>query len=253
MTVRFSKPPVHEVVIGAYFDPPLHTLRNEHIGILWSRLRDEGFPVVQQHPPLDGQTMGAGEFIMPRFWFMSSDEVTLIQVQKNALLFNWRKGEAEYPGFAAGLKPSFDEYYKILEAFASEELGEREIKIRACELTYIGMIQPCEYWKGPKDTGNLIPSFVTPDWSGRGKGTIAFNCNYSFEPAPGVKLNVSLRAGETADTNSSPILSLEHKAFGNVGCIPKSKAEYWYEQAHEAITECFLGMTSSEIQRKYWV
>jgi hypothetical protein len=36
---------------------------------------------------------------MPRFWLEAEDGTILMQIQKNAFLFNWRKREAQYPHY----------------------------------------------------------------------------------------------------------------------------------------------------------
>ena len=51
MTIKFENPPINELVIGTYFNPPLANLRNEHIGLLWSKFRDE-FPTSHNSPRL---------------------------------------------------------------------------------------------------------------------------------------------------------------------------------------------------------
>jgi len=258
MKVRFKNPPINELVIGAYFDSP--ALRSEHVGLLWSRLRDD-FPIIKQRAPLGALTTGQGaigaisdgELPMPRFWFVSKDDVNLIQVQRDAFLFNWRKRESKYPRFTEHLKPSFDKYYDILETFACEAPSLGNIRIRRCELTYVDLIRPCEYWQGPADTPKLIPPFALPDCGSAHGVASAFDCSYHFEPVSGIQLYVAIRTGEANGDPGSPVLVLEFKALGDVGGIPKSDTDAWCERAHDAIVTCFLNMTSQEIQRKYWI
>ena len=136
MKVRFKNPPINELVIGAYFDPPLTALRNEHIGLLWSQMREE-FPTVEQRPPIGGVaegqeaiiTIGGELMVMPRFWFVSEDEINLIQVQKGAFLFNWRKRKTEYPHFSEHLKPYFDRYFTMFDEFIGEEVNPRASRL----------------------------------------------------------------------------------------------------------------------------
>ena len=260
MNLRFKNPPINELVIGTYFDPPLYALRSEHIGLLWARLRDE-FPTVQQREPLGGwaaahetvMPIGSEFLIMPRFWFISENESNLIQVQKNAFLLNWRKRESEYPHFTEHLKPNFDKYYDVFDEFAREDVGVGDLQIGRCELTYVDLIQPCDYWKGPEDTSKLIPSFVVPDFGSAHGVAPAFDCGYRFEPVAGVQLHVAIRTAEAADDPGSPCLVLEFKAIGDMSGVPKSSTERWYKQAHDTIVACFLNMTSQEIQRTYWI
>jgi hypothetical protein len=52
--------------------------------------------MMSQQPPIGSIIDGPGEvFPLPRFWFVAKDEATLLQVQKNAFLFNWRKNDME--------------------------------------------------------------------------------------------------------------------------------------------------------------
>ncbi|MEN8132936.1 MAG: TIGR04255 family protein [Pseudomonadota bacterium] len=100
MTIRFKKPPINEVVMSTYFNPLIHGLRNEHIGLFWHSVK-ETFPYVSQHPPVGGMdiTMGQDIFPMPRYWMIAADDINLIQIQKNAFMFNWRRREDDYPHY----------------------------------------------------------------------------------------------------------------------------------------------------------
>ena len=265
MKVRFKNPPINELIIGTYFDPQLLALRNEHIGLLWSRLRNE-FPTVEQREPLlnpapDGQglivplPMG-NEFFMPRFWFISEDKTNLLQVQKNAFLLNWRrqKTETEYPHFAEHLKPNFDKYFGIFEEFLQEDVGVADLKIGLCELTYVDVIEPCDYWQGPQDTSGLIPSFTIPNCElTQDALPPTFNCMYHYVLAPDLQLHVTVRCAKATNEPDSPRLILEFRALGPLGGVPKSDTETWYEQAHDAIVDWFLNMTDKEVQRTYWI
>ena len=262
MNVRFKNPPINELVIGAYFDPPLLALRSEHIGLFWERLRDI-FPTVEQREPLSGvaQSPGPGgvvtisnEFLpMPRYWFVSEDNVNLIQVQKNAFLLNWRSRDTDYPHFTEHLKPNFDKYYGIFERFLREDVGEQSVRIGLCELTYVDLIEPCTYWQGPQDTSNVIPSFVLPDCGLGDSVASAFNTVYRYELGPRSQLHVAIRTTEAANEPDSPRLVLEFKALGHLGGVPKSDTASWYSEAHDAIVSRFLNMTSKDVQRIYWL
>ena len=87
MAVTFDKPPLEEVIVGAYFAQPI-PLRSEHVGLFWSEVRKE-LPVIQQQPELPppfGPTqafgfIGPGElYPMPRFFLVSEDKSTLVQI-----------------------------------------------------------------------------------------------------------------------------------------------------------------------------
>ena len=260
MKVRFKNPPINEVVIGAYFDPPLVALRNEHIGLLWSKFRDE-FPTVEQRPPIEinlAQNPNPilpvdDEFmVMPRYWFVSEDEVTLIQVQKNAFLLNWRRRDSEYPHFAENLQPGFVRHYQTFEEFLKKDVCIPVPTVSFCELTYVNMIEPVDYWQGPQNTPNVIQPFSILG-SDQPDGSVpTFNCTYRFEVGPDLQLQVAIRSVQDVGPPRSPRLIFEIKALGSPesGTVPGSDA--WYDRAHDAIVAQFLSMTNEHIQREFW-
>lgn len=257
MAFRFKFPPINELVIGAYFNPSLHALKSEHIGLLWSRFRDD-FPVVKQREPLSISGLSPAipfddEFLlMPRFWFISADEVSLIQVQKDAFLLNWRKRDTEYPNYAEHLKPCFDRNFAKFEEFVREDVGATDFKIGRCELTYVDLIKPCEYWQGPQDTQNLISSFEIPDWGPSNADTTEFNCQYRYEIASNLELSISLRTTRQNGMPSVPNLVIESKVTGLLDGAAKADTDGWYENAHDVLVDWFLRKTDRQIQTTHW-
>lgn len=260
MKVRFKKPPINEVVIGAYFEPPLTAFRSEHVGLLWSRLRAD-FPKVEQRPPITGinpgqeatLTVGDEFMVMPRFWFVSEDEVTVLQIQKDAFLLNWRRRDSEYPHYAENLKPSFDRYYEVFERFLQEDVGLTSPAINRSELTYIDLITPSDYWQGPQDTSRVVQSFSIPGWVPADGDGPAFHCAYQYDAGKNLQLHVALRTAETTSQPSSPCLVLEIKALGSPSGAKKQDVDTWYDRAHDAVVTQFLSMTNERVQRELWV
>ena len=148
--IRFSNPPVIEVVCGVQFGN-LERLFAPHHGIFWKSIRKE-FPVVQEAPPLDPivesyeegpsrLTIGVSDRPpLPRVWLLSDNEQSLIQLQRDRFYYNWKRSDNKVP------YPSYDrvivEFERHLLAFqefvAAEKLGE--IEFRQCELTYVNHI-----------------------------------------------------------------------------------------------------------------
>ncbi len=258
MAPRFRKPPINEVIIGAWFDPPLTALGSEHIGLLWSRLREK-FPTVEQRPPIGGMAQRHENALtidimatppMPRYWFVSEDEATLIQVQQNAFFLNWRRRESEYPQYS-GLKPNFDHYYRILEEFLENDVGVKHPGISHCELAYIDMIEPSEYWRSPQDTPDIIRSFSIPGCASVHDAPV-FNCAYRYNVESNLQLHVAIRSGEPVGQSGSPLLYLEFRALGSPVSPAKSETDIWYDRAHEVIFTQFLDMTTERAQRELW-
>jgi uncharacterized protein (TIGR04255 family) len=251
--IAFENPPVDEVVVSTYFNPPLSDFRSEHVGLFWEEIMNE-FPVVRQQLPVGtGPGAIADElFPMPRYWFIAGNEINLIQIQKNAFMFNWRRRDEEYPRFHDNIKPAFDKYYGLFNEFIRKTIEIAELSVDLCELTYVNALEPCEFWAGPQDTARVIPSFsiLAPgiDFS----GSPEFNCSYAYKIETDMELNISIRVGPKLEQPEVRLLIFEIKASGRVGKVAKSGTDEWFERAHDAIIKCFLDMTSRNIQNRFW-
>ncbi len=260
MNIHFKNPPIHELIIGVFLDTPVKSFRSEHIGLLWSQFRSE-FPTVLQREPIwlgdkgiQLELMGDGNiFPMPRFWFISEDDIKLIQVQKNAFILNWRKQQNEYPRFNEHLKPCFDEKFEIFKDFLGTEFGMSEVKISHCELTYTDMIKPCEYWCGPQDTSKVIPFFSMPPIESTDGAVADFSCTYHQDIDSHLQLYITIRTAELAGGSADKCLLLDFKAVGQPTGSSKSNVDEWFSQAHNRIINQFLSMTDKSVQQNFWL
>ena len=253
MSVKFENPPINEVVMGVYFSEPVLDLRSQHIGLFWSKVREQ-FPSVEQRNPAGGieaLNVSAGEvFPMPRYWFISQDGTDLLQVQRNALLMNWRNKDTEYPGFHEHLEPKFDKCFKDFLKFIQNETSVNDLTIDLCELTYINVIERGDYWSGSADISNILPSFHALDI---GKDSIpSVNCAYDYELSEDLHLRVEVKSATLTRDPSKPVLVLEIKANGKISPASHADAKAWFDRAHGEILSCLLKMTSKEIQEKHW-
>jgi uncharacterized protein (TIGR04255 family) len=257
MNVKYKKPPINELIIGAYFERPI-SLRAEHVGLFWSEIRPE-FPKIQQQPelalPIVGTLtfhIGADEpYPMPRFWLISADETLLLQIQKNAFFLNWRKRESDYPHFD-NVKSSFDKFFEIYSKFLLSELNIELPNIQISELTYSNIIEPNEYWRDVSDTARLMPAISIPDPGLPVEAKPDFNYVTAYKLASDLGLNVAVRSARKATDAGTAVLVFEFRALGALGAASKRDADAWYEKAHDAIGRCFTSMTSPDIQRQYW-
>jgi len=260
MNVKYKNPPINELIIGAYFDQPIVPLRSEHVGLFWAEVRSE-FPKIQQQPelslPIVGPTLtfqigGTDEpYPMPRFWLISEDDTILMQIQKNAFIFNWRKRETEYPHFET-VASRFDKYFNLFSSFLKRELGVETINIQVAELTYSNLIESGAYWSDPCDTSRLIPTMSIPNPGIPIEGKPDFNYLTAYKLASDVTLNVVVRNGRKGTEAGKPVLVFELRALGALGAASKLDADAWYERAHELIGRCFTAITNPAIQRDYW-
>jgi uncharacterized protein (TIGR04255 family) len=257
MAVMFNKPPLEEVIVGAFFAQPI-PLRSEHVGLFWSEVRKE-LPVIQQQPELASPFgaiqpfgfPGPGEvYPMPRFWLVSEDESILVQIQKNAFVLNWRKRNAEYPRFDT-VKKRFDVYYAALVDFVSRELRTEMPLIQSTELTYSNLVDECPHWSGARDTSNVIPGFSLPN-VGAEASAVDFNNVTAYTLEPDLMLNVAIRTARRPTNANAVVLAFDLRTIGALGAASKPEADNWYERAHETIIGAFTAMTAESIQRDHW-
>lgn len=251
--IAFENPPVNEVVVSAYFDPPLSDFRNEHVGLFWGKIKDEFPEVSQQIPVRFAPEVIDNEFPMPRYWFISQNGINLIQIQQNAFMFNWRRRDEEkYPRFHRTIKPTFDKYYGTFSQFVRTQISDVDPTIDRCELVYINTVESFDFWKGLQNSTNVIPSFSILDPGISDAEAQGFNCNYIYTVETNLQINIGIRAVTNAQQPGSPVLIFEIRAVGSFGGVSKPATDDWFVRAHEAIKSCFVGMTSSEIQNRYW-
>ena len=138
----------------------------------------------------------------------------------------------------------------MFKEFVQEDVNSQKPKVDLYELTYHNTVSVCDYWKGPSETTNVIPSFKIPDWGLDNFATDpAFTCTYNYALSKNLRLRVTIRSVEQVTETRTPMLLIEISAVGHP---EELDADSWFEQAHGAILACFEGMTSKEVQRKYW-
>lgn len=166
----FSDPPVDEVVIGLFLHPiesftdslPIQLL--EHLKPLgYTSFQIQGpLGLDDEHPnePLERARPPRIELLTSappnRFWLGSPDERRIVQLQRDALLSNWRRrGEAEYPHFEELLT----QFQSVQAAFLTT-LAEAEIAVptvQQVEVSYTNWITELgmEEWFRPAAAGLL--------------------------------------------------------------------------------------------------
>ncbi len=254
MPLTLKNPPINEVVVASYFNPPLAKLRSEHIGLFWEKIKDD-FPTVRQQVPANVREdiIPNDVFPMPRYWFIGSDEINLIQIQKSAFMFNWRRRNGHtYPRFHKHIKPTFDKYYGVFDQFIRTEVSRDELVIDLCELTYVNTLERCEFWEGPQDTKKVIRSFSITDPGLSTSGQPGFDCKYLHKVSRDLELNINVRSGVNPQQSNAPILVFEIRASGRIGGVTKTGSDQWFQRAHDSINACFKHITSLDVQKNHW-
>lgn len=256
MSLKFKTPPLNELVIGVYFDLEIPSLRSEHIGLFWGQIRDE-FPTISQQVPVSppypnftSMLMGLEFYPMPRYWLETADGSALMQIQKNAFLFDWRKRAADYPHFET-LKATFDKNLQRFLAFISKELNEPVPTIRLAELAYINIIESCEYWRDQRDTAKIIPQFRLPTpVLFEDDDPAEFQQTTGQKLSPDLMLTTTVRSARSTVEPNAPVPVLEYRATGLL--TDAAAVNRWFGRAHDAIGHCFTEMTNPDIQKRYW-
>lgn len=165
----FRSPPVSEVALAVLFEP-LMGLRAIDVAVLRERLR-ERLPLVEEHPPLPAVSdidvaglqveFGTGP-TLPRWWFLSSDERHLVQVQRDRLVRNWRRRDEEepYPHYAE-LRPDFVVDLEVFVDFLRDMGLAQELVGRWAEVTYVNPVPVAE----ELSWGAALAGLLEP-WSG---------------------------------------------------------------------------------------
>ena len=131
-------------------------------------------------------------------------------------------------------------------------LTYQKIAIDICELTYVDVIEQSDYWQGPEDTHNVIPSFSTLSLSAGELTNNAFDCNYSYLAKEDFALSFRVRTMVDRDRSEVPALLIETKASTRFVGVAKSATDEWFVRAHDTILDNFVKMTNEDVQRHHW-
>jgi uncharacterized protein (TIGR04255 family) len=259
--IKFDNPPINELVVSL-FHMPIPELKAQHIGIYWNRIHEK-YPHCDQHPVVvslsDQQTVmepSPGEiFPLPRFWFYGDNHPTLVQVQRNAFMVNWRR----LPGAPAGDYPHYEmvirDFWQELEnykLFVQTVVGGKLDIIQRCELNYVNIISTNELFDGPSQIVNVLPPLASlRDLHTDERQLAGINAIITHRINSNLLIDLTIRLGRRVDTDE-PVLGLELKAHGVPSDLSLDHARAWYDSAHDATYKLFLDATAEQIQKKLW-
>ncbi len=168
---RFGNPPVTETVLGLEFKP-LEKWDVPYFGLYWQTIRAE-FPEFEVKPPVVSQIERFDGGIEPtrnlrflshpeiRCWYIKADKRTLVQVQRDRFIVNWRKGSQsdQYPHYEETMRPFFQNELRRFKRFVEEyQLGE--VGAIQCEVTYINHLEKGKEWDGASEIGRVFTSWA---------------------------------------------------------------------------------------------
>ena len=229
---------------------PLEGFKLPHFGRFWDRIQQQYQHCEHASPLL--QTVPENEFPWPRVWLLNGNKTSLIQIQRNCFLFNWRRvtGDEAYPRYSNVVK----EFLTQLNGFRTflNEQSLPQPKINQCELTYINHIPIGEIWQTPAELGKIAPDLKWRDvkrflpspessaWTG------VFMLPEDFG-----RLTVSVKHAQRK-IDGNPLYVLEFSAKGLGGDGGDNGIQKWFDLAHEWIVRGFCDFTDIQIQRKFW-
>jgi len=260
--VDFDDPPVVETVLGVRF-APLPGWDIPHFGLFWNGIRND-YPRFEVHPPIgtgaeielrlspqqrEGQraVIEFGSGLPIRCWFYDSSETTLIQVQNDCFIHNWRKvsGIETYAHYD-GIRPLFEAAWARFREFVTAERIASP-NIWQCEVTYVNHLDRGIGWDGFADLPQVIPS-----WVGRGSG--------GFLPAPeAVHISALYPLPEKAGSlqivlqpavrqkDGKEIIQLTLSARGKPPSSHDDDIMKWLDTGHDWVVQGFKDFTSRKM------
>jgi len=247
--VKFDRPPVVEVVCGVMFKS-IDAMLVPHFGLFWSRLRDS-FPQVAERPPIEkiaeGQPALQVEVLssppLPRLWFVAADGKTLVQVQRNAFLFNWKRSGPDdiYPAYET-IIGGFEKHLGFFCDFVKSE-GLGEIEPDFYELTYVNHIPLKSASHGTFEgifsdhvrdvtRERFLPPPDSYDWRSL----------FSLPQNAG-RLDIVMQTARAS--SGEGIVRMNLTARGSLG-HGVGNARAWFDLAHDWITHGFADATTPE-------
>jgi uncharacterized protein (TIGR04255 family) len=262
---EYEHPPVVEVALSLQFEP-LEMLRSVHLGLLWTRLRKEGFSQVEDHgavepifeefglpSPRVGIKVHAFDDAppLPRAWFLNEAGTELIQIQKDRLIVNWRRGAGTepYPRYGHILTRFKKSLETVVGLLTEENLGN--VLPNQCEVTYINHILAEREWSNHGDVANVITTWrneYSDSYLGKPED-VAFIARYRMATAEGQtlgRLHIALQPAFRRDDNL-PVFAINMTARGKPSPATIDGVLELFDKQHEWIVRGFTSITTTDL------
>jgi len=158
---EMSKPPVAEVVCGAFFGQ-LEKLDGLSLGAYWSE-RQSDFPERNLLMAVHDNTEPTIETGLPpvRSWMISASEEYIVQLQKDRFYLNWRAGNSRrYPrfrnGVSEGIASLLAKEFMLFSDFCEQAVHERPNLLEG-DIAKINLLIQGEHWVDFDDLKAMLP------------------------------------------------------------------------------------------------
>jgi uncharacterized protein (TIGR04255 family) len=254
----FAQPPLDEVAAGMQFAPlPMKTA---DVGAFYALFAKE-YPNTLDVPPVPPtfETFGSvtapvfpfnvAVGLLPRSWFVSSNDEHVIQLQPDRLLVNWRMRPS------GGAYPHYPEVKRRFLA-ASEvllEFGRQRdfpaVSPNQCELSYFNKI-PLPQGAEWADLGRIFRGMELtpgPEWSGRfSDGHLLLRTELrQHDQSPFGRLMIECMPAQIDLSQKAWALNVTVRGRPESGDLPGVIA--FLDMAHVQIVTCFTAITTKEM------
>ena len=263
---EFEEPPVVEVAISLQFKA-LEALRTPHIGLLWNIFRTEGYSRIEEHGELEpafeefeaspvpkvGIRVQAFDDAPPppRVWFLNERQNELIQVQRDRLIVNWRRGahSEPYPRYPHIIERFRSALASFIEFVTSEKLGE--VVPAQCEVTYVNHMPSGLGWSKHGELDRVVTTWVNhySDEYLRTPEDIGFVMRYRMDDETGSalgRLHVVLQPAYRT-TDGQPIFVMNLTARGKPEPGDLAGVYQLFDREHEWIVRGFAAITTKHM------
>lgn len=245
--IRFSNPPLNEVVLDVSFSDSKWGV--EHFGLYFEEHVPKFVGTKIQHPlpPAGLQPTGLAlvtEAELPRVWYEFEEKPFLVQIQKDRFILNWRKVTN-----LNNVYPLFKEFYGRFEtewnnfsSFCSaQDVGNP--KVNRIELTYINHLVKGQHWNTLAELSQHFRSLAfVKDYSEL--SAFSFSAKYL---SSGIPILQSYKPAKTATGEDLYIVEL--KTMPQVSAPGEMQAAM--KKSNAILVEEFVRITS-ELAHKNW-
>lgn len=259
---KFKSPPVIETVLSIQFEP-LEALVTSALGRFWDTIRTK-YPTFEIRPPLPSlsEQVGTNEYppatvvglsdeSLVRCWFVSKDKRSLIQLQSDRLIYNWRRvadGD-QYPTYMS-IRPKFEaEWRSFCEFLRGASLGVPAVN--QCEVTYVNHIE-LEGTDGRQLDIRSVSPLLSQNPAGGflpSPGVVQWSSVYEMTGQAG-RLHVSFKPA-LRRSDGKRLVILELTARGAPTGRNLASILEWFDLGHEWVVRGFKELTSENLHKEW--
>lgn len=243
-SVKFTKPPLIEVVFGINIEIPELSL--VHFGLYWETIKDKFPNPVETFGELELAEDSSYVSGFPTLWYLSSEENRLIRLTENYFSYHCRCINEDYKHFATIFQEFLNEW-RNLKSYWSEKV-EKDIKIEGCTLQYINLIDDSSGWNKPEDNEKIFSFFDKKIETSLGFPlSTSWKLKFNLPEETGeLIVNLEQQEFKTSDTKAKDLLIFTLSAVGYEDNI--TDLDDWFIYSHDSIIQSFLDLTTAEVQ-----